>query len=50
MIAIYNKPKGVLKTDDVSTPKLFAYSSIKIPEKMPTSKPAINGCFLKDFI
>ena len=50
MIATYNDPKGVLKTDDVSNPKLFAYSSIKMPEKIPTTKPAIKGCFLKDFI
>ena len=45
MTAIYNGPKGVLKTDDVSNPKLFAYSSIKMPEKIPTSKPAIKRLF-----
>ncbi len=50
MTAIYNGPKGVLNTDEVSTPKLFVYSSIKIPEKIPTSKPETSGSFFNDFI
>ena len=49
MTATYSDPKGVFNTDDVSNPKLFVYSSIKTPEKIPTSKPAISGSRLKDF-
>jgi hypothetical protein len=31
--ATYNEPKiGILKRDDVSAPKWFVYSTIKIPE------------------
>src|SRR5580765_6626844 len=40
MTATYNGPNGVPKTDDVSSPKLFVYSSIRIPENTPTSSPA----------
>ena len=47
MTAIYSDPKGVMNTDDVSNPKLFVCSSIKTPEKIPTSKPAISGSFSK---
>jgi hypothetical protein len=47
--ATYNEPKiGTLKRDDLSTPKWFVYSTIKIPENTPTSKPAIRASFLND--
>ena len=47
MTAIYNGPKGVLKTDDVSNPKLFVYSSIKIPENILQANLQLAVLFLK---
>ena len=49
--AIYNEPKiGILNRDDTSAPKWFVYSSIKIPENIPTSNPAMRASFLSDLI
>jgi hypothetical protein len=48
---MYNEPKiVVLNSDDVSAPKWFVYSTRKIPENIPTSKPAMSGSFLSDLI
>ncbi|MGA9150552.1 MAG: hypothetical protein WBZ36_08240 [Candidatus Nitrosopolaris sp.] len=43
-----NQKIGILNRDDVSAPKWFVYSTIKIPENIPTSKPAIKASFLND--
>ena len=49
--AIYNEPKnGILNRDDISTPKWFVYSSIKIPKIIPTSNPTMRASFLNDLI
>ena len=42
--AIYNEPKiGILNRDDFSAPKWFVYSTIKVPENIPTSNPGMIG-------
>jgi hypothetical protein len=42
--ATYNEPKiGILNRDDVNTPKWFVYSTIRIPENIPTIRPAMRG-------
>ena len=49
--AIYNEPKiGILNRDDTSAPKWFVYPSIKIPENIQTSNPAMRASFLSDLI